>query len=157
MVVSLYFHTKLRYYPGIDWDLFWKLYINGELEFGNYFDHLVSWWPHRNDKNVLFLKYENMVKNLPQAVSQIASFMEVDLAPNSLDQIVHLTTFENMKKNPTANYEWSKAQQKENATPFLRKGIVGDWKNFLSAEQSAEVDRICAERLKDIGLEFEYA
>ena len=156
VAVSLYFHTKLRYYPDIDWDSFWKLYINGELEFGNYFDHLVSWWPHRNDKNVLFLKYEDMKKNLPQAVCQIASFMGVDLPPNALDQIVHLTTFENMKRDPTANNEWTRAQQKENAAPFMRKGIVGDWKNFLSPGQSAEVDRICAGRLKDIGLEFEY-
>ncbi len=38
----------------------------------------------------------------------------------------------------------------------MRKGIVGDWKNFLSAEQSTEMDAICAARLKDTGLVFEY-
>ena len=42
VAVSLYFHTKLRYLPGIDWDSYWKKYVEGELEFGDYFDHLVS-------------------------------------------------------------------------------------------------------------------
>ena len=69
VAVSLFFHNRARSLPDIEWDAFWKKYIEGDLYFGNYFDHLVSWWPHRNDENMLFLKYEDMKKNLPQAVS----------------------------------------------------------------------------------------
>ena len=156
MAVSLYFHTKLRYFPGIDWDSYWKLYINGELEFGDYFDHLVSWWPHRNDNNVLFLKYEDMKQNLPQAVRQIASFLKANLSDDITDKISTLCDFDSMKLDKTANKSWTKLHRNEEVPSFFRKGIVGDWKNFLSPEQSAQKDSICAERLKDMGLEFEY-
>ena len=61
-----------------------------------------------------------------------------------------------MKDDNTANYSWTAAQKQENAPDFLRKGTVGDWKNFLSAEQSAEMDAICDERLKSTSLVFEY-
>ena len=56
----------------------------------------------------------------------------------------------------TANLSWSQFRQKEGTPKFMRRGVVGDWKNFLSAEQSAEMDMICAERLNGTGLEFGY-
>ena len=61
-----------------------------------------------------------------------------------------------MKLDKTANKSWTKVHRQEEVPSFLRKGVVGDWKNFLSPEQSAQIDSICAERLKDMGLEFEY-
>ena len=126
------------------------------MEFGDYFDHLVSWWPHINDKNVLFLKYEDMKKDLISTVSTIASFIGCNLPSDIIAKIADLTSFEKMKDDDTANYSWTEPCKKPNAPKFLRKGIVGDWKNFLTPEQSAEMDAICATRLKDTGLQFEY-
>jgi len=34
--------------------------VNRELCYGDYFDHVMSWWQHKDDTNVLFLKYEDM-------------------------------------------------------------------------------------------------
>ncbi len=153
VAVSLYFHTKRLYYPDINWDSFWTKYVNGEFEFGNYFDHLLDWWPHRSDENVLFLKYEDVKKNLEQSVGRIASFIDADLSSDIISKIADLSSFEKMKDDDTANYSWN---TKELNVKFMRKGIVGDWKNFLSPEQSAEMDAICADRLKDTGLEFDY-
>ena len=59
-----------------------------------------------------------------------------------------MTSFDKMKNDTTVNYSWIRKDK------FLRKGIVGDWKNFLTAEQSAEIDSVCAERLGK--LEFRY-
>ena len=157
VAVSLYFHTKIRYFPGIAWDSFWKKYVGADLEFGNYFDHLESWLPHKDDENVLFLKYEDMKKDLKQAVTDIASFIGANnLSSEVIGKIADLTSFDKMKKDNTANYSWSEMQQKENVPSFMRKGVVGDWKNYLTEEQSAEIDAMCAERLEGTGLEFEF-
>ena len=42
-------------FPGIE---YWRKFMTGDVEFRNYFDHLLSWLPHKDviDKNVLFLK-----------------------------------------------------------------------------------------------------
>ena len=146
----------LSYFPDITWDSFWSKYIAGDLEFGNYIDHLVGWWPHRNDKNVLFLKYEDMKKDLESTVSTIASFMGINLSNDIITKIANLTSFERMKEDNTANYSWREYYQKKGLPKFCRKGIIGDWKNFLSPEQSAEMDDICATRLEPLGLEFDY-
>ncbi len=64
-------------YNDLDWGAFWKKFISGDVMYGDYFDHVLGWWHHKDDKNVLFLKYEDMKKDLPHAVSQIASFMGI--------------------------------------------------------------------------------
>ena len=30
--------------------------------YGSWFDHVLSWWKHKDDSNVLLLKYEDMKK-----------------------------------------------------------------------------------------------
>ena len=102
------------------------------------------------------LLYEDMKEDLTQAVTRIADFIGKDVSKEVIAKIADLTSFENMKDDNTANYSWNKIHHKENAAPFMRKGSVGDWKNFLSAEQSAEIDAICADRLKDTGLNFRF-
>jgi hypothetical protein len=94
-----------------------------------------------------------MKRDLPGAVSQIASFLEADLSGDVIAKIAELTSFDKMKADSTANLSWSRLRQGTDIE-FMRKGIVGDWKNFLTAEQSAEIDSICAKRLN--GLDFRY-
>ena len=64
----------------------------------NYFDHLLSWWPKRNDPNVLFLLYEDMLENLESAVRTVASFMSID-DEASITNAVKMSTFDFMKQN----------------------------------------------------------
>lgn len=44
-----------------------------------YFQHLTSWWARRNDADVLFLVYEEMLADPAAAIQQIASFLGIDL------------------------------------------------------------------------------
>ena len=100
---------------------------------------------------ILILKYEDMKRDLKHSVSTIASFIEADLSDDIIDKIADMTRFAKMKNDNTANYSWHIRE-----LPFMRKGEVGDWKNFLTPEQSAEMDALCAERLKDTDITFEY-
>ena len=155
VAVSQYFFNKrVPYHPDEDWGTFWKKFIEGEVYYGNYFDHLLSWWPHRDDKNVLFIKYEDMKKDLPAAVSQVASFIGADISSDVIGKIADMTSFDKMKSDNTANYSWYDQYKRKGAPDYLRRGIVGDWKNHLSQEQSAEMDAICAQRLGGTGLKF---
>jgi hypothetical protein len=153
--VSLYCKMQQAYFPSMEWDTYWAD-RNKHCYFGNYFDHVLSWWPHREDKNVLFMKYEDMKKDLPAAVAKVASFIDADISADTVARIADMTSFEKMKADKSANFSWDKAYDKDGEPTFLRKGIVGDWKNFFTTEQSAEADETFARRLKGTSLEFTF-
>lgn len=44
-----------------------------------YEKHLVSWWPHRHDDDVLYLVFEHMKQDLEGTIEQIAVFIKIDL------------------------------------------------------------------------------
>ena len=57
-----------------------------------------------------------------------------------------------MKKNDAVNKSAIAAFE----TSFLHKGVVGDWKNHLTAEQSARIDAVVAEKTAGTGLVYDY-
>ena len=76
VIFSYYFHNRnFKIYDWADGDFntFFELFAAGQLGFGDYFDHLLSWLPRIYDDNVLFLKYEDMVEDLESAVVKIGS------------------------------------------------------------------------------------
>ena len=155
--VLVSFHIHVSCFPQLaqcKWDDYFEQFLQGEVSYGNYFDHVLSWWAHKDDDNVLILKYEDMKKDLPSAVATIAKFIGQDISKELVDEIAQKTTFANMKKDSSANYEWMSSTLRGN--PFVRKGEVGGWKDYFTSEQAARLDAIYQERLKTIGLDLEF-
>lgn len=76
--VSFFYHTKQH----VDYDFedgtfdeFFKMFVRGNCDFGDYFDHLLSWYEHRDDANVLFLTFEGLKKDIKTEVLKIADFI----------------------------------------------------------------------------------
>ncbi|CAN8000700.1 unnamed protein product [Ixodes hexagonus] len=76
--VSCYHHTRaLPVYLFEDgtFEEFLDMFLEGDVEYGDYFDHLLSWYEHRHDHNVLFLTYEDLKKDTERWVLKIADFL----------------------------------------------------------------------------------
>ena len=161
VAVSYYYHMRMLSplkYSGT-WDEFYQLYKSGNVIFGDWFDHVLDWWKHRDSENILFLKYEDMKRDHRGAVKKIAKFIGYNLKEEVIDTVVEKSTFRNMKDNPTTNPNMAEpipSLFKPGEEQFLRKGIVGDWKNHFTSEQNAEFDAIYAEKMKDSGLDFDF-
>ena len=148
----------LMKYSG-SWDEYYQLYTGGYAVFGSWFDHVLEWWKHRDADNILFLKYEDMKRDHRGAVTKMAEFMGYNLEVEVIDTIVEKSTFQHMKDDPATNPNLVKAPialYKPGEQPFLRKGIVGDWKNVFTPEQNAKFDAIYAEKMKGSGLDFDF-
>ena len=157
VAVSYFHHDRaVPIYPLYEWGDYFEKFLKGDVDFGDYFDHVLGWWAHKDDDNVLFLKYEDMKKDLPSAVATIAKFIGQDISKELVDEIAHRTTFSNMKKDSSANYEWVKKLRRPNASDFMRKGVVGDWKNYFTPEQTAKLDAVYEKKLKKTGIDLEF-
>ena len=64
-----------------------------------YFDHLRSWWPRRNDADVLFLAYEQMLKQAPDTITRIAKFIGVPLNDDLLELTLEHSSIDFMLKH----------------------------------------------------------
>ena len=89
----------------------------------NYFDHLLSWWPRRNDPNVLFLLYEDMLEDLESAVRAVASFMGID-DEASITNAVKMSTFDFMKQNQEKFATHSSSGALNESAFGIAKGII---------------------------------
>ena len=104
---------------------------------------------------MLFLKYEDMNKDIRSAVVRIAPFIGKDLTEEEVDTVIKKSTFSSMKSNPATNYERIPKEMKHpEATPFIRKGVVGGWKDMFTPEMSDQFDLSFTDKLKAAGLDL---
>ena len=157
VAVSYFHHERaILFYPLCEWDDYFERFLKGDVDFGDYFDHVLSWWAHKDDDNVLFLKYEDMKKDLPSVVATIAKFIGQDISKELVEEIAQRTTFENMKKDNLVNYEWIKMVRRPSEGDFIRKGVIGDWKNYFTPEQIARLDAVYEKKMKQTGIDLEF-
>ena len=154
LATSFYHQYRAYNVPGMEWKEFFEYFLVGKVSFGNYFDHILSWWAHRDDDNVLFITFEDLKRDPVTIITQIATFMGYShLSPEVIKIIVEKTTFDEMRKNETVNYSWSNSRRDPRAPLFMRQGAVGDWKNQFSVDDSQRLDKVCQERLSGTDLE----
>lgn len=156
--VSFYHHTRgfVRHYDFASgsWDTFFECFLRGEVDFGDYFDNLLSWWPQRAAPNVLFLTYEQMRADPRAAVASIASFLggraaELGRDARRLDAVVRASGFAAMQRDQS---RWSSARPAD-MPAFVRKGVVGDWRTVFSADQARRLAAKFRVRAEGTGLE----
>ena len=75
--------------------------------YGGWFDHVLGWWKHKDEPNILFLKYEDMKKEPNKCVQAIAEFIGMEGVMQGLvDEVVRKSSFSNMRHDPAANKSW---------------------------------------------------
>lgn len=135
---------------GVPFEMFWQIYMNGLVTYGDFRDFNQGYWSLRDRANVLVVRYEDIVHQPFQEIHKIALFLGYSLSDEKIKTIVHNTTFDIMSKNKDVNRSLSVEGQ------FLRKGKVGDWKNWLTVAQSETMDAWIAAKLRCDGLRFIY-
>lgn len=156
VVISFYYHLSNQVEGNFDqsFDSFFNDWIHGELPYGSWMDHVLSYAPYLNqtperketDKgnSCLFLCYEDMVSDLYGSVQKIVAFLDLDtvIAPKHIERMIPSFTFDQMKLNifkfQPRSVSW------KNDFCFLRKGIVGDSKttSLLSSKQKDQFQQL---------------
>ncbi|XP_066267329.1 sulfotransferase 1B1-like [Branchiostoma lanceolatum] len=148
VAVSFYhFFSRLR--KELTWPKFCQDFLAGKEVHGSFFDHVLSWWQKRDDPHFIFLKYEDMKKDITSEVKKIAKFLDADLDAATITGIAERCTFEGMK----ATLDDSRYAHRRG---MARKGIVGDWKSYFTDEQNQAFDAVYEDKLKGTGLDFEF-
>lgn len=142
--VSFFHHTRgfVRHYDFAEgtFDDFFECFIAGEVDFGDYFDHLLSWYARKDEPNVLFVTYERMHAETQRIVADVARFLggearDAANAPGRLERIVDETSFASMSR---AQRRWS-SERPAGMPEFVRRGVVGDWRSCFTPSQAGRL------------------
>ncbi|KAM3592454.1 uncharacterized protein V6R79_019176 [Siganus canaliculatus] len=140
--------------PG-PWDGYIKKFMQGELSWGSWYDHVKGYWAEREKRNILYIFYEDMKENPRREVERIAKYLDLNVSDEVLTRIVELTSFKNMKDNPMANYSTIPSDVLDHSiSPFMRKGVVGDWTNHFTPEQAKMFDEDYEKQMKAANIPF---
>ena len=138
--VSFYHHTRgfpQHYdFAGGTFADYFECFIRGEVDFGDYFEHLDSWYGLLGADNVLFLTYEEIRADTRGAVMAVAEFLGEPTLATVRDElkvqsILAAVSFESMRKDQS---RWS-SERPADMPEFVRKGSVGDWQNLFAPSQ----------------------
>ncbi|XP_043825519.1 sulfotransferase 1 family member D1-like [Dromiciops gliroides] len=157
VAVSYYYFyqmAKMHPEPGT-WEEFLEKFKAGKVGFGSWYDHVKGWWEKRKDYRILYLFYEDMKEDPKRELLKVLKFLEKDLPEEIVNKILYHTSFKVMKQNPTANYTMmSEKEMDHNVSPFMRKGISGDWKNQFTVAQYETFEKHYNQQMEGTTLKF---
>lgn len=149
-----YFEKNLlqSYYGNVDdYAILFMSADKTDSPFGNYWDHVLHFWERRNNKKILFIKYEDMSLDIRTVIRKVAEFLNKTLTEEQEIKLAHWLDFKSMKMNPSVNQEDLYGQ-----SGFIRNGKVGDYIHFMSPDTVSKIDCWSKETLKNTDYEYTY-
>ena len=121
---------------------------------GTWSDHYNSWT--KNNKNLLFIKYENLIKNKKFELSRIIKFVnnyiKIPISETKINNCINSTTFESMKQNEEKGlFEENTYDKNGKKIKFFNYGKEGNWKSVLSKEFELNIEKKFQKEMKELG------
>ncbi|KAM5133570.1 sulfotransferase 2A1-like [Callospermophilus lateralis] len=72
---------------------YFQWFIQGNVPYGSWFEHIRGWMSMRDRENVLLLSYEELQKDPRSAIERICQFLGKKLSPEELDSVLKNSSF----------------------------------------------------------------
>lgn len=82
-------------------DDYFDLFLNDHVVYGQFYDHVYSFWQLKQLENVLLIKYDDMIVDPLAGVKKISEFLNYHYSDAQLKQIVEHVSFKNMREKST--------------------------------------------------------
>ncbi|KAI5632724.1 sulfotransferase domain-containing protein [Phthorimaea operculella] len=156
--VSFYHHNRLIKSHGYigDFKTYWNFFIKDLIIYTPYFESLKEAWNCRHHPNMLFLFYEELKKDLPAAVRKVSKFLNKEYTEEQIAGLCDHLSIDSFKKNKSVNAEAKKdlGLFAEGEQAFIRKGIVGGWRDYFDEEMMQQADTWMQQNLRDTDFRF---
>ena len=130
-------------------------YFEEWMSFGAWFRNVASWWPHKNDNNVLWFRYEDMVKDLSGTVDKILDFLGWSLATEEKASVLEYSSFTWMKKhNDKFAARFDSGESMFEPDGFIRKGQIGDHKTLMTLQHEEQILERAKQELPEDCIKF---
>ena len=136
-----------------------ELFCAGRCVAGPQWRHVVEYWEASlSRRNVLFLRYEEMLRDPVGSLRTMAGFMGCAFSPGEEERgvpqaIVELCSLEK-QKNVEASRDDGRTADGIKADAYFRKGVAADWSSHMTPEMGKMVDEAVEDGLRGSGFTF---
>ncbi|XP_073972157.1 sulfotransferase 1C4-like isoform X2 [Rhodnius prolixus] len=156
VAVSYYHHNKLLKVHGYigEFEEYWNYFEKDVLVYSPYWEHVKEGWEVKNHKNVLFLFYEDLIKDLSGNIKKVASFLNKPINDEQLKKLVNHLQIDNFRAalKVHGSIEMEGVVNKS-GQGFIRKGQIGG-NNEFTPELIERADKWIADNLAKTDLTF---
>ena len=141
-VLVSYFHfyrAYLRFEGSID--DFHRRFIEGQLQYGSWFDHVAGWHARASDPDVLIVRYEELLRDRRPSIERIIEFLGWDCHQRLVDRAVIESSFDAMKRRESVFDHATALLLERGVSPesFLRAGESGRGADAVTDAQAREI------------------
>ncbi|XP_057289893.1 sulfotransferase 1C3-like [Hydractinia symbiolongicarpus] len=126
-------------YNTLEFETFYKMFVSGSTLCGDWYQWYRGWLD-ASDENTLVLHYEDLIRNFEGTVTKLAKFVRVEMTSELMSTLKDAADFKRMKK----------ALDVPEIKDFFRKGIIGDYQNYLDEEKIKFLNHRCQEIVPEL-------
>ncbi|CAG9783943.1 unnamed protein product [Diatraea saccharalis] len=96
------------------------------------------------------------IMDFPSTVQRVAKFLGKTVTEEQMSRLCEHLAFNNFKRNKSVNMEFFKELNttNTNASPFIRKGKAGGWRENFDEEMTRQAEQWMADNLRDTDLRY---
>ncbi|XP_041978407.1 sulfotransferase 1E1-like [Aricia agestis] len=129
---------------------FWNVFKKDLLPWTPVVTHNNEAWSQRHNKNLHFVFYEDMIKDLRKVIHGMCHFLGRNYLDEQINTLADHLSFDSLRKNKNVN----NTTDGNNNIQFIRKGEAGGWVTHFDQEMRDEANDYLSTRL--CGLDLRY-
>lgn len=121
--------------PKADVHDYFRDWLAGDgFPFWSLWENVRSWWAIRDLPNVMLIHFEELKRDLPDAVRRIAAFLEIPLDGALLERVLLHSSFDWMKQHAAQVAPLGGACWDGGGSSFINRGTNGRWRDTMPEE-----------------------
>lgn len=133
VAVSLYHQAGRGAAPRMPFKAFFEAMLQGNLPAGSWTEHVAGWVGNSKSLNVLYVTYEDLIRDLPTQARRVAEFCGVPVQEADWARVHANCSFEYMREHEKKFDGWLRWNVNAADMRFIRKGVVGGWRDLVDS------------------------
>uniref|UniRef100_A0A1Y1MY42 Sulfotransferase domain-containing protein n=4 Tax=Photinus pyralis TaxID=7054 RepID=A0A1Y1MY42_PHOPY len=145
-----HFQTNVLNLPYKSLESYAEVFMSDAFPKGDYWKNVLYFWNRRDENNILFIRYEDMKKDLKDVIRKVTKFLGKSMTSKQEEDLLKWLSIESFQKNTAVNQaSFFKTDE------FVREGKVGGHKKEMTPELISNIDSWSAGYIKCSDYEYE--
>jgi len=133
-VAVSHYHQQKNYNKS---DLKFENYVKGFFKTKSWFKHTKGWFTNKKKLPILYIRYEDLLKNKRKEIDRIIEFCQLNTDENAIKRAIKYSDFSYMKRHES-KFGDQPEESKKVYDEFIRKGTSGEGKKNFNEQQKEQ-------------------